>query len=167
VSEEKGEPNEMSSSDELPNLADVLARILQRIPVEHQPLAIALAERMAAERYRGWADAVGEAERRAGLLACAAREEDIARRVEALYPDAAAVQPDLLARHPELVEINRTLFAPYSLAQQFVLQARGERLGAATWRALARQAPTPAARDALLACALLEEDSAVFLESLA
>ena len=157
----------MSGSTELPNIAEVLAGILQRVPPAQQPLAIALAERMAADRYRGWAGAVSAPDRRAGLLACADREEDIAGRVEALHPDAAAVQSDILARNPDLVEINRSLFAPYPLAQQFILQAQGERLGAATWRAFARQAQSPAAREAFLSCALLEEESALFLESIA
>jgi len=70
--------------------AEVLARVLQRVPREQQPLLIALAERLAAERYRGWADEVGDADRKAGLLACADREEEIARRVEELYPAAAS-----------------------------------------------------------------------------
>ena len=43
---------------------------------------------MAAERYRGWAGAVDDATVRAGLLACAAREDEIAARVEAVHPDA-------------------------------------------------------------------------------
>ena len=156
----------MSADKELPNIAEVLARVLQRVPREQQPLLIALAERLAAERYRGWADEVADADRKAGLLACADREEEIARRVEGLYPAAASTPRDLLASNPDLLDINRSLFTGRPLAQQFVLQARGERLGAATWRAFARGEDTAERRDTFLGCALLEEESAVLLESI-
>src|SRR5437899_6073238 len=112
----------MSAEQELPNIAEVLARVLQRVPREQQPLLIALAERLAAERYRGWATQVPDADRRAGLLACADREEEIARRVEGLYPGAASIQRDLLAGSRDLLDINRSLFAGRALAQQFITQ---------------------------------------------
>src|SRR5438093_9352197 len=157
----------MSDSSDLPNIAEVLARILQRVPRGQHAVLIALAERLAAERYRGWATEVGDADRRSRLLACADREEEIARRVEALHPGAAALQRELLAGNPDLVDINRSLFAGRPLAQQFVLQARGERLGAATWRAFAQGEKTAERRDAFVGCALLEEESAAYLESIA
>src|SRR5580765_7050879 len=81
---------------ELPNIAGIFGPILQRLPAAERPLLIAVAERLAAERYRGWAAAASDPAWRAALLACAAREEDIARRVEALYPDAAATQARIL-----------------------------------------------------------------------
>ena len=154
----------MSTGTELPDIAAVLGKVLRRVPREQQPLLIALAERLAAERYRGWAAETGEPARRAGLLACAGREEEIARRVEALYPAAASIQRDVLAGNPDLIELNRTLFAGRPLAQQLLLQARGERLGAATWRSFAHDERNPEARSAFLDCALLEEESAALLE---
>lgn len=150
----------------LPNVGEALAPVLARVPREQQPLLIALAERMAAERYRGWAGEVGAAEERAKLLACAEREEEIARRVEALHADAAAIQRDLLAKHPDLAELDRTLFAGRPLAQQFAIQAQGERLGAATWRSFARDETGAGRREVLLACAELEEANALVLEAL-
>jgi len=157
----------MSSDTEsgLPNIAEVLSRVLQRVPRERQPLLIALAERLAAERYRGWAADPANARRRAELLACAAREEDIAGRIEGLYPNAGEVQREITAHNPDLEEINRSLFAGRPLREQFAIQANGERLGAATWRAFAQQAPSAGARATFLACADLEEASAAVLES--
>jgi hypothetical protein len=102
----------------------------------------------------------------ARLLACAKREEEIAGRAEALFPDAAAIQSEILAKHPDLADVNRSLFAGRPLKVQFRIQANGERLGAATWRAFAKQESSSAARDTYLACAELEEASAVVLESL-
>jgi hypothetical protein len=152
------------SSTELPNVAQVIAPILQSVSAAERPLLIALAERMAAERYRGWAAASADPAHRERLLACAEREEEIARRVEALYPDAAATQRDLLAGHPDLVELNRSLFAGRPLGDQYTIQAEGERIGAATWRSLAEH--VPGARETFLACATLEEASAAVLESI-
>ena len=99
---------------DLPDIAQLIGPLLQRLPPAQQPLLVALAERLAAERYRGWA-ARSTPDRRAGLLACAEREEEIARRVEALYPDAAALQREIVERNPDLLDINRTLFAPFEL----------------------------------------------------
>jgi hypothetical protein len=62
--------------------------------------------------------------------------------------------------------VNRTLFAGRPLADQLRIQARGERLGAATWRAFAARETSPERRDVLLACAVLEEESAAVLESI-
>jgi hypothetical protein len=150
----------------LPDVGAVLAPLLAQVPRAQQPLLIALAERMAAERYRGWAGEWDAPDGRAALLACAAREEEIAAKVEALFPDAAALQRDLRAKHPELPELNRSLFAGRPLAEQFAIQANGERLGAATWRSFARQEEDGARRAALLACAELEEASAKVLDGL-
>jgi hypothetical protein len=157
----------MTSTSQLPDLAQALGPLLQRVPVEHQPLLIAAAERMAAERYRSWADSSTSAAWKSALLACADREEEIARRVESLYPDAPSLQKQLLNATSELAETGRAYFAPYSMDQQFVLQARGERLGAATWRSFAKRTSDTRARDVFLACAILEEQSAKFLESIA
>ena len=155
-----------TAAAELPNVAEVLAPLLQRVPREQQPLLIAVAERLAAQRYRDWAeDAVMEPYRQQ-LLACADREEDIARRVEACYPDAAAIQRGLLTTNPELEQINRSLFADRPLAQQLTIQAGGERLGAVTWRAFARPELNASRRAVFLACAELEEASAVVLENI-
>jgi hypothetical protein len=149
----------------LPDVAAVLAPILERVRREQQPLLIAVAERMAAERYRGWAAEAAHEAHRSQLLACARREEEIADRIEALYPDAAAVQREILTANPGLEGINRGLFSDRPLSEQLTLQARGERLGAATWRAFAGEA-RGASRETFLACALLEEESAAVLEAI-
>jgi hypothetical protein len=154
-----------STGTELPDLGRIIGPFLQRVAQEQRPLLIAVAERMAADRYRAWAREVTDPPRSARLLACADREEEIARRVEALYPEAASVQRDILASNPDLEDLNRSLFAGRPLDQQFAIQARGERLGAATWRAFAHDEKNPAAHDTFLGCAGLEEESAAVLEA--
>jgi hypothetical protein len=155
-----------STTSDLPNVAELLGRVLQRVPREQQPLLIAIAERLAADRYRGWAKEAADVAHRRGFLACAAREEEIAGRVEGLYPDATLIQRDIRASNPDFDDINRSIFAGRSLEQQCAIQAQGERLGAATWRAFAEHASDPEARATFLDCAVLEEASATFLDGL-
>jgi len=154
-----------TDASSLPNVAEILAPLLARIPRDHQPLLIAIAERMAAERYRSWASQVAAPQQAVDLLACAVREEEIASRVEALYPDSSAIERDILANNSDLQEINRGIFADRPLREQFLIQAQGERLGAATWRAFAQNA-NGASQQAFLACADLEEASAQVLDAL-
>jgi len=156
----------MSQEAKLPDIAEALRGFLDLVPKDQQPLLIALAERLAAERYRQWAAEVTEPLQKSGLMACADREEEIARRIEGLYPHADAIQADIIARNLNLRELGRSLFGPRSLRDQFALQAQGERLGAATWRSMARKAESADTSNVLLGCALLEEESAAFLESL-
>ena len=148
----------------IPNVAEVLAPLLARVPPARQPLLLAIAERLAADRYRGWAADSGYAMHRTSLLACAEREERIAATVEALSADAERVKQEILAQNPDLQEINRSLFAGRPIAEQMLIQAAGERAGAAAWQAFAAAAGAGKARDAFMACATLEEESAVVLD---
>jgi hypothetical protein len=142
----------------------VLGDLLARVPASERPLFVAIAERMAAERYRGWADAAPA--QRATLVACSDREDEIARRVESLHDDAAFRQQRIRAQIPELAEINRSVFAGRPLLEQFSIQAQGERVGAGFWRSLAGPAANEHARSTYLQCAELEEQNATALESL-
>ena len=74
----------MNSDDSIPNLAEIFRPALERVALEQRPLLIALAERLAADRYRGWANAASAESVRTQLLACAAREQDLASRLEEL-----------------------------------------------------------------------------------
>lgn len=154
----------MSVTTTSSELTAVLGQLMQRAAPGQQQLLMALAERMAADRYRAWAD--NEAgERRVALLACAAREEEVARRIEALHADPTAVQTQIREQNPDLGDLAREFFARFPVEEQYRLQAQAERLGAATWRSLARRADGEALRDVFLTCAVLEEESAVVLES--
>jgi len=145
-------------------VGEVLGRLLARVPEPEHPLFVAIAERMAAERYRGWAEAAPA--QREMLLACSEREVEIARRVESLHADAASRQQRIRTQVPELAEINRSVFADRSLDAQFAIQAQGERVGAGFWRSLAGPAASEHARRTYLECAELEERNATTLETL-
>ncbi len=150
---------------DLPDLGEILTGLLADVPRDQQPLLIAAAERMAAQRYRGWAADPAYEAHRDGLLGCALREEEIASRIEALYEDLPAAQQGVTDSIPTLQETARDLFEPRPLREQLLLQASGERLGAATWRAFAVNAD--AASAAVFAeCAVLEEESAAVLDGI-
>ena len=151
-------------SDDLPSIAGVLAPVVARFPRQQQKLLIAWAERQAARRYQSWAEQVGGAER-AGFLGCAAREDDIAIRIEALDPDAAAIRQQLLAELPDLEAQVLAVYANRSLEEQWEIQRRGERAGKKTWEAFAAVEGDPRAHAVLLACAALEDENASFLRS--
>jgi hypothetical protein len=149
----------------LPNVGEILGRLLERVPAAEHPLFVAIAERMAAARYRGWAE-VAPAAQRAGLLACSVREEGIASRVESLHEKAAARQERIRAANPELAELDRTTFAGRPLEEQYAIQAQGERIGAGLWRSLAQASADEHAKRTYLECAAFEEQNAEFLEAL-
>ena len=153
------------TTERIPTIGELLAPLLPRVPAAHQPILIAAAERMAAERYRDWAIGFTDQQRSAELQACARREDEIAERVEGLFPNAPTIKAELGAVLIEMASITRQLFGGRPLAQQFSIQAAGERLGAATWRSFAKRAEPPA-RDTFLACAELEERSAEVLEAI-
>lgn len=151
---------------EIPNIVEILRQALQKVEPQLQPLLLAALERLAAQRYRSWANDYPDPVVKEGLLACAEREEEIANRVESLAPNAAAIQQKLLSEHPELLELNRTLFAGRTLTEQFTMQAQGEQAGAVAWRAYAAAASDAKVQQLLQSCSPLEEANAVFLQSL-
>lgn len=155
------------SDQNVPNIAELLGQVLRTIPPQLQPFLLARLERLAAQRYRSWANQSVDPTVSDGLLACADREEEIARRVESLDPEASAIQDRLLTDHPELLDLNRTLFEDRPLEVQFSMQAQGEMAGAAAWKAYAAGASDPLAAELLRSCSALEEENAAFLNTLA
>jgi hypothetical protein len=150
----------------IPNVAEILAGVLRNIEPKLQPFLLAKLERLAAQRYRTWASDHPDQTVKEGLLACAGREEEIATRVESLEPNASAIQAKLLSDHPELLDLNRTLFEGRPLKVQFAMQAGGERAGAAAWRAYAAGASDPSVQELLRSCSSLEQQNADFLQTL-
>lgn len=151
---------------EIPDFDNLLGGLLGSVESEQRPLLMALLERVAAGRYREWASLPECSAHRADLLACAAREEEIATSVEALYPDASELQGKLQDQLPQLSGIAEVLFGDRSLHHQFAVLAAGERGGAQIWTDLASQTDTDRRRDGYAACAPLEEANAAVLDRL-
>ena len=152
------------SNVKAPNFAVLLGPFIAEVPEDGRPRFLALLERGAAERYRGWARELPEHAEM--LLACAAREDEIADRVEKLYPIAAALEKEIAQPLPRARDAYFGVFADLSIRDQLAIQASAERQGAAAWRGLASQHPDPASREELERCALLEETSANQLDAL-
>ena len=152
-------------SDVATRLAELVGPALAGLTAAERPAIIALAERIAAGRYRAWAGRIADEGARDDLRACAAREEEIASRVEATLPNAQELQAAAQAAHPELPARYAALFEGLSLAEQLSLQAAAERTGATTWRRLAERADAATA-EVYLACAVLELESAEAVETL-
>jgi hypothetical protein len=152
------------SEIEAPNFAVLLGPYIAEVPAEGRPRFLALLERSAAERYRGWArDLPEHAE---GLLACADREDEIADRIEKLFP----IGPELLKRVeaplPSAKQTYYDVFAEHSPLDQLRIQADAERQGAAAWCGIADAQSDPAVKEEIERCARLEEQSAAWVEGI-
>ena len=146
-----------------PDFAALLGPFIGSVPDAGRPGFLALLERGAAARYREWAAvAPDDAE---GLIACAAREEQIAERVERLFPVDAELEYALKQALPGAREAYYEVFTGLPLRDQLALQASAERQGAAAWRGMASGHPDAATREALESCAQLEEANATYLET--
>lgn len=151
---------------EIPDIPSILAGVLREVDPTLQPVLLARLERLAAERYKRWANDHPDDSARKGLLECADREETIAERIESLIPNATEIQNNLLAENPSLLELNRTLFEGRPLEVQFAMQAAGERAGAAAWQAYASGTSDPDAQRLIASCSALEQANADFLETM-
>lgn len=145
------------SEIDIPNFGELLAEHLGAVPPEAYPYLLSQLERTAAERYRGWADAVPE--HRDGLLTCAAREDEIADRVEAMFPPSAEHRALVGGIIPNAKATYYSAFEPYTPIEQMTIQANAERQGANAWQNLKAAYPEQsAAFDALSATELASAD---------
>ena len=141
----------------IPNFGELLAPYLSDVPAAAYPFMLSQLERTAADRYRGWAEAVPE--HAAGILECAAREDEIADRVEALFPPSAEHRQLVLDLIPAAKATYYEAFAGYTAVEQMTIQANAERQGAGAWQRLKEAYPQhAAAMDALSATELASAD---------
>ncbi len=147
-----------------PNLGELLAPFVRAIPEPARPAFLAGLERTAADRYRLWAELLPD--HAPGLLGCAAREDEIADRVERVLGADAEAREKIDSVLPGARDSYYEVFSSHSLRSQLRMQADAERLGANAWRMLASQQSHPAVRHVLESCSDLEEQSAAHLEAL-
>jgi len=149
---------------EVPNFGALLGSYIGQVPEASIPRFLARLERGAADRYRAWAAALPEHAEL--LLSCAASEDQIAIRAEALYPvipeDLAAIEEAL----PGARETYFALFDELTLTQQLALQAAAERQGSQAWQGLKRDGLPDAHLAELDSLTALELRSAEQLEAL-
>ena len=147
---------------DIPNFGELLAAHLSSVPGEAYPYLLSQLERTAADRYRVWADEVPE--HRDGLLACAAREDEIADRVEALFPPTEEHRALVAAVIPKAKETYYEAFEPYTPVEQMTIQANAERQGANAWQNL--KVLYPQQGEALDQLSEIEIGSADYLDAL-
>jgi hypothetical protein len=148
----------------IPNFGVLLGPAIGEVPARSRPAFLAQLERGAADRYRLWASRIADAAE--GLLACAEREDAIARQVEALLPATEADHAAMEKAIPVARDAYYGAFDGLSLTNQLRIQANAERQGAAAWRSLAAGQEDARVCEALEACAVLEETSADHLDGL-
>ncbi len=145
------------SNVEIPNFGELLAEHLGGVPPEAYPYLLSQLERTAADRYRGWADAVPE--HREGLLACAASEDEIADRVEAMFPPSDEHRALVASIIPKAKETYYSVFENYTPIEQMFIQANAERQGANAWQNMKAAYPEKTAEmDQLSAIELTSAD---------
>jgi hypothetical protein len=146
----------------IPNFGEILGAHLSAVAPQAYPFLLSQLERTAAARYRQWAEEVPE--HRAGLLACAAREDEIADRVEALFPPTPAHRADVEAMLPAARKAYYAAFDGYSPLEQMTIQADAEKQGAGAWQNMKLAYPEHSAEfDALSG---IELASAAYLDQL-
>lgn len=142
-----------------------LAPVLENLNPEQAPLVLAALERMAAEKYRAWADQASDPVERRGLLDCAIREEAISEFIESLETDVAGRMAGLQDLISQTQSIYDNALKGLDRKTQFQLQADGE-LGGANFMRQFRQAHRGAIAAQFEALALGEEANSKFLSVL-
>ena len=147
------------------SIAEAFEPLLPELASEEIPMMIAILERLAADKYRGWLEQSDDPVERAGLLACADREDEIAQFIESLEADAAATARELNARFPDLGERYDAVMRGHDRKEQLRIQAEGE-LGGADYMRQFSQATNGAVSARFAALAHYEESNSVFLSVL-
>jgi hypothetical protein len=148
----------------IPDFGSLLGEFIGKVPAGTMPRFLALLERTAADRYRGWATALPE--HADVLLQCAADEDEIADRIEAAFALDPALRDALEAPLPDAKQTYYDAFSPYDVWDQLRMQANAERQGARAWRNIAARHPDPAVVEVLHSCSVLEEASADAVDAL-
>lgn len=148
----------------IPNFGALLGEFIGQVPSGTMPRFLAMLERTAAERYRGWAAALPE--HADVLLQCASDEDEIADRVESVFTLDPSLREQLEAPLPDATRAYYEAFAPYGVWDQLRMQADAERQGARAWRNIAARHPDPAVVEVLHSCSTLEESSADAVDAL-
>ncbi|TPW16027.1 MAG: hypothetical protein FD127_379 [Acidimicrobiaceae bacterium] len=149
---------------QIPDIGQLLGPYLDQVAPDLRPRFLATLERGAAERYRHWANVLPE--HAGSLLACAAGEDEIADRVETLFPLDESMREQLLAPLPGARDAYVAVLAGLDVWDQLKVQASAERQGAQAWRALAATQTDAHVVAELEVCSMLEESSAARLDAL-
>lgn len=147
-------------------LLGALGPLLEAAAPADFPLMLASLERMAAEKYRAWAEQTTNPVEARGLLECAAREEAIADFIESLDENSSVRLAELQAGITQAQALYDGVLEGQDRQEQFRRQAAGE-LGGADFLRQFRATHTGAVAAQYEALALGEEANSRFLSVLA
>jgi hypothetical protein len=148
----------------IPNFGQLLAPYIGAVPAEAMPRFLALLERGAAARYRQWMTMLPEHADVLGV--CAAAEDEIADRIEAVFALDESLRPVVEAPLADATRTYYDVFDAVTVWDQLRIQANAERQGAQAWRNIASRTADERVIAALAACSELEEASADRLDAL-
>lgn len=149
---------------QIPRFGELLSPYIGQVPVEVKPRFLALLERGAAARYRGWAEALPE--HADLLLTCSASEDEIADRIESVFGVPDELREALHAPLPGATQTYYDAFSGFDVWDQLRIQANAERQGAQAWRTIATAITDERVLEQLRACSALEESAADKLDAL-
>jgi hypothetical protein len=149
---------------QIPRFGELLAPFISQVPAEVKPRFLALLERGAAERYRGWAAALPQHAEL--LMRCAASEDEIADRIESVFGVPESLVEALHAPLPEATKTYYGVFDGMDVWDQLRVQANAERQGAQAWRTISAAISDERVLEQLTACSALEESAADALDEL-
>jgi hypothetical protein len=147
------------------SITEAFLPLVPDIPEENIPMMVAMLERIAAVKYRDWAASSTDIVERDGLIACEAREIEIAEFIESLYPDASATIASLNGKFPDLQSRYDEVMAGRSRIEQLRIQSEGE-LGGAEFMQQFANAHTGAVSARFQSLAVCEEANSRFLKGL-
>lgn len=151
---------------ELVRQSQQVKSLLESFTKEYRPLLLSLIERQAALRLRAWSTEMVDAIPRGILLACADQKEEIARRIEALFPNALAIESEITDSVPEVMQVNQQLFRPIRMQSRLATQALVDRICVRAFRDLAAREGFEQVRQTLISCAVLETRTAEGIEGM-
>ena len=158
----------MPTTPTVPQFGALLRSNISSVPDAARPAFLSGLERSAAARYREWAEAVPD--HAEVLLACAAREDEIADLVAELFPVEPDLQRAVDEALPAAVELYYDVFSPYDVLDQLYLQSEAELQGAQAWVGIAAgigdDDANAATRATLARCTELEQQSAAAVKEL-
>ena len=152
-------------SEQPESLLEVLVPVIEGAPAEDLPLLLAWLERIAAEKYRVWAQQTTDDVECKGLIDCAFREDDIAEFIEFVEPQAEARTRSLKEQFPDMDALYDSVMAGHDRAEQLRREAEGGLGGAGFLRQFA-SAHSGAIAGQFEALAHYEEANSSFLNNL-
>lgn len=147
------------------SIVEAFNPLLPQLAENEIPMILAILERIAADKYRSWAEEADDPIERDGLLACAAREDEIATFIESLDAESDSRISALHSRFPDLRERYDSVMHGRTRKEQLRIQSEGE-LGGADYMRQFADASQGAVSARFASLALCEESNSRFLSEL-